>query len=150
MIICVLYWTKCLTLNISKTNYMLFGKRMLSRDVVIHIQNGNIERVRVVKLLGVYVDDLLNWNYHITYVNSKLSKSVDIMYRCSHLLNRSSMPIIYCSLYLPYLTYCVEIWGNSYPTNINGIVLLPNKLFALCMVPSVWITPIHFFNICVS
>ena len=37
-----------LTLNISKTNYILLGKRMLSRDVVIHIRNVNIERVRVV------------------------------------------------------------------------------------------------------
>jgi len=57
-----------LTLSISKTNFILFGKRLLSRDVVIHIQNVNIEGVRVVNFLGMYVDDLLNWNYHITYV----------------------------------------------------------------------------------
>ena len=92
-----------LILNISKTNYMQFGKRMLSRDVVIQIRTVNIERVRFVKFLGVYVDDLLNWNYHIIYVKSKLSKSVGITYRCSH------MHIIYWSLFLPYLTYCVEI-----------------------------------------
>ena len=55
-----------LTLNISKINYMLFGKRMLSRDVVIHIRNVNIEKVRVIKFLGMYIDDLVNWNYHIT------------------------------------------------------------------------------------
>ena len=54
-----------LTLNISKTNYILLGKRMLSRDVVIHIRNVNIERVRVVNFWWVYVNDLLNWNYHI-------------------------------------------------------------------------------------
>ena len=35
-----------LILNICKTNYILFGKRVLSRDVVIHIRNVNIERVR--------------------------------------------------------------------------------------------------------
>ena len=63
-----------LTLNISKPNYILFGKRTLSRDVVMHIRNVNIERVRVVKFLGVYVGDLLNWNYDITCVKSKLSK----------------------------------------------------------------------------
>ena len=115
-------------LNIYKTNYILFGKRMLSRDVVIHIRNVNIERVRVVKFLGMYVDDLLNWNYHITYVKSKLSKSIGIICRYSHLLNRSSMHILYCSLLLPY-------WGNTYLTNINGVVLLQNNYFALCMVP---------------
>ena len=34
---------------------------------------------------------------------------------------------------LPYLTYRVEIWGNIYPTNINGIVLLQKNVFALCI-----------------
>ena len=43
------------------------------------IRNVNIERVRVVKFLGVNVDDLLNWIYRITYVKSKLSRSVGIM-----------------------------------------------------------------------
>ena len=97
---------------------------MLSRHVVIHIVNVNIERVRVVKFLGVYVDDLLNWNYHITYVKTQLSKSVGTIYQCGHLLNGRSMHILYCSLFLLYLTYWVEMWGNTYPTTINGIVLL--------------------------
>ena len=39
------------------------------------------------------------------------AKSVCIMYKRSHPLNRSSMHIIYCSLLLPYLTYCVENMG---------------------------------------
>ena len=81
-----------LTLNISKANYMPFGNRILSEDVVINIQNVNIERVRVAKFWGVYVDDLLNWNVHIKYVKSKLSKS---KYRCSHLFDRNSMYILY-------------------------------------------------------
>ena len=49
-----------LTLNISKTIYILFGKRMLGSDVVIHIRNVSTERVRVVKFLEVCGNDLLN------------------------------------------------------------------------------------------
>ena len=127
-----------LTLSISKTNYILFGKRVPSRDFFIHIRNVNIERIRVVTFLRMYVDDLHNWNGDTKYVKSKLSKSLGVMYRCRLLLNRSSMHILYCSLFLPYLTHCVEIWGNTYPIHINGIILLP-KIFALSMVPSVWI-----------
>ena len=41
---------------------------MLSRDDVIHIWNVNIERVGVVKFLGVCIDDFLSWNYNIKYV----------------------------------------------------------------------------------
>ena len=38
-----------LTLSISKTNYKLFGNRMLSTDVVIYKWNVNTERGRVVQ-----------------------------------------------------------------------------------------------------
>ena len=85
-----------LTLNIYNIHYNIFGKDVLIRYVVRHIRNVNIERVTVVMFLRVYVEDLLNWNYDIIYVKSKLSKSVGLMYRCSYLLNRSSMQIIYC------------------------------------------------------
>ena len=49
-----------LTLNISKTNFMLFGNRMLRKDVNINIQNVNIERVRITKFMGVCIEDPLN------------------------------------------------------------------------------------------
>ena len=42
-----------LTINIYKTNYMLFGNRLLSEDVVKNKQNVNIERERIAKLLGM-------------------------------------------------------------------------------------------------
>ena len=56
---------------------MLFGNRMLSEDV-INIQNVKIDS-KSCKKFWVCVDNLLNWNIHIKYVSSKLSKSIAIM-----------------------------------------------------------------------
>ena len=41
------------------------------------------------------------------------------------------MRILYCSVFLPYINYCSEIWGNTYPTNINGIALLQKRAIRL-------------------
>ena len=41
------------------------------------------------------------------------------------------MHILYCSMFLPYINYCSEIWGNTYPTNINGIVILQKRAMRL-------------------
>ena len=41
------------------------------------------------------------------------------------------MHILYCSLFLPHLTHCVEIWGNTYPTNVDGIVLLQKRIIRI-------------------
>ena len=67
---CTWFVVNKLTLNISKTNYVLFGNRMLRKDVNIKMRNVNIEIVP--KFLGVFIDDLLNWNAHIKYIQSKL------------------------------------------------------------------------------
>ena len=116
-----------LSLNITKTNFMLFGKRLLNTDIVIRIRNVIIEKVRVAKFLGVHIAELLNWNYHIKYVKSKLAKSSAILYRCSQSINRTTMYILYCAIFLPYITYCSEIWGNTYPSNIQCICLLHKR-----------------------
>ena len=111
--LCVWFAVNKLTVNITKTNYMLFGSRTLNKEVNIKMQNVNIERVRVTTFLGVFIDELLNLKAHIKYVQSKLSKSTVIMHRSSHLLDRNSKCILYNSLFLPYLNYCVKIWGNT-------------------------------------
>ena len=58
--------------------------------------------------LEVHVDGLFNWN-DIIYAKSKLSKSVAIMNRCYYLLSKNNLHILYCLLFLPYLTYSIEI-----------------------------------------
>ena len=122
--LCVWFAVNKLTVNITQTNYMLFGSRTLNKDVNIKMQNINIERVRITTCLGVFIDELLNWKAQIKYVQSKLSKNIAIMYRCSHLFDRNSKCILYNSLFLPYLNYCVEIWRNTCSTNTNNIFLL--------------------------
>ena len=39
------------------------------------------------------------------------------MNRAKDLLNKPTLYTLYCSFILPYLDYCIEIWGNSYKTN---------------------------------
>ena len=50
---------------------------------------------------------------HINMVKSKLSKVASVIYKVSHCIDRSSMRTLYCSLVLPHLMYCYEIWGNT-------------------------------------
>ena len=81
------------------------------------MNNNVITRVCAAKLLGVIIYEKLTWKDHISVVRSKLSKTVHIFYRVRHLLNRSALFLLYCYLFLPYLTYCAEIWVNTYKTN---------------------------------
>ena len=82
----------------------------------------------VTKFLGILIDDRLNWKEHISLICSKLSKCIAIIYKAKQLLDREALVMLYDSLFVPYLTYCSEIWGNTYKTNINCVHLLQKKV----------------------
>ena len=128
---CTWFAVNKLSLNVSKTSYMLFGNNTLSGNIDITISGVNIDRIWVAKFLGVLIDEKLNWKDHIASVKSKLSKSTAILYKCSQLVDIQSMHILYCSMFLPYINYCSKIWGNTYPTNISGIVILQKRAMRL-------------------
>ena len=127
---CTWFAVNKLSLNVSKTCYMLFRSNV-QIDLDLYINGARIETVEVVKFLGVIIDEQLNWKAHIASIKCKLSKTTAILYKCSQLIDPQSMRILYCSVFLPYINYCSEIWGNTYLTNINGIALLQKRAIRL-------------------
>ena len=60
-----------LSLNTSKTNYMLFSNNNnISENQQIKMDADIIERKHCCKFLGIIIDDKLNWSDHITYTRS--------------------------------------------------------------------------------
>ena len=89
--ICKLFAVNKLSLNLSKTSYMLFRKRPPDVDVNVFIEHEIINRVHVTKFLGIYIYDKLNWKYHINTVRSKISKVAAIIYRATCLVNQDGI-----------------------------------------------------------
>ena len=112
------------------------------------MNNSIITRVRATEFLGVIIDEKLTWKDHISLVRSKLAKTVGIVYRVRYLLNRSALFILYCSLFLPNLTYCAEIWGDTYKSNTQCIFRLQKKIVRIVYGASFKDhTPMLFFRI---
>ena len=99
-----------LSLNIQKTNFMIFGnKKEAQKDYIIHINNQNLERVFTTKFLGIYIDSKLTWQHHINIIRQKIAKNVAIIYRVKNFINISALLSLYFTLISPYLHYCCEI-----------------------------------------
>ena len=47
--------------------------------------------------------------------------------KVENLLSKSSLHVLYNSLFLPYLTYCAEVWGNTYKTHLEPRFLRQQK-----------------------
>ena len=68
--------TNRLSLNVSKTNCMIFGRSDKPEHHRVYIDNIIIERVNCNKFLGVFIDSKLSWSDHVSYIRHKMSKNL--------------------------------------------------------------------------
>uniref|UniRef100_A0A672HHM4 Reverse transcriptase domain-containing protein n=1 Tax=Salarias fasciatus TaxID=181472 RepID=A0A672HHM4_SALFA len=122
-------WFDCnkLSLNLSKTKYMIFSNRKKITKQTLIIDQEIIEKVDEFKFLGVLIDNKLNWKSHIKYVQTKISKSVAVLNKVKYVLDYKSLRMLYCALVLPHLSYCLEIWGNNYTSTIKPLIILQKR-----------------------
>ena len=116
-----------LSLNIAKTNFMVFINKKCENNHLVSINGMYINRVYVTKFLGIHIDCHLNWIEHINRIKNKISKNVSVMYRVKHLLTSSALYSLYCTLILPHLNYCCEIWGNTYKSRIRPLHIIQKR-----------------------
>ena len=76
-----------LSLNISKTNYIVFGKVDKNELINVSIDEFILTRVCSTKFLGVRIDEGLNWKKQMKLVTSKLIKVSCIIFRTKRVLN---------------------------------------------------------------
>ena len=121
-----------LSLNISKTNFMVISRKQIVNNPIVSINSINIERVYITKFLGVHIDCQLDWNGHIKSIKNKIAKNVSVMNRVKHLLNSHALYSLYTTLIIPYMNYCCEFWGNNYKSRIQPLYMLQKKAIRIC------------------
>ena len=85
-----------LTLNASKTKYVIFGtKQKLTNkpDLNLTVGDSKIERVSSMKYLGVILDEHLTFDEHIAYILTKASKKTGNIKMSKRLLKQENKNI---------------------------------------------------------
>ena len=120
---CIHVLANKLTLNISKTHFMMFHRAKHKKyKIDIEINNIRIEQVRRTKFLGVIFDDTLDWSNHISYINTKIAKGIGII--CIIIYSTTALINLYHAFVFPYLIYCVEVWGNALSKHVQPLIKL--------------------------
>ena len=118
-----------LTLNITKTKYLLHHRKKLVPQNLEPIKIGNsiLSEDKSVKFLGVLVDRELKWIPHIQHVKNKINKQCGILYLTRRYFGPKSLKQLYYSLIYPFLIYCHTIWGNAGKTKLNKIEIAQKR-----------------------
>ena len=110
----IVNWLKSnkLSLNTQKTKAMHF--HMPPKKVIhplLYLDETEIEFVKEFNFLGLTLDDNLKWTHHIDSVSKKISKTLGIMTKLKDTIPTAALLNIYNALLLPYINYCLIIWG---------------------------------------
>ena len=117
-----------LTVNYTKTNYIIFTRSNIQKQFTITMDTNKLERVENTRYLGVQLDQKLNWNSHLKTLKSKLNSASYILSKLRHYLDVPSLKMVYYSLVYPSLNYCVTNWGGSPKTTLKPIVTTQKKI----------------------
>ena len=80
-----------------------------------------LEGEKNIKLLGVQVDQCLNWNKQTSAVKQRATNSIRNLHRINNLIPMKQQRILYNSLVAPHFSYADLIWGNCGTVNSNKI-----------------------------
>ena len=125
-----------LCLNTVKTEFMVIGtmQRLNQLDsspestpYAIVVDGQKVRRVKIVKYLGMMVDDKLVWGQHVDYISSKITRNIGILKRIRRFIPQESLLLLYHTLIEPYFRYCSIVWGQCGETQKDKLQTLQNK-----------------------
>lgn len=119
-----------LSLNVTKTKYMLFHKKnkKIPTNIELKIQNKILEQVDTFNFLGLDFDKEMCWKSQLNKISVKIMKTIGILAKLKNFLPQNILLTLYNSLILPHINYGILCWGF---VNTNRILKLQKKALRL-------------------
>jgi hypothetical protein len=73
------------------------------------------------KLLGVLLDEHLSFDYHISSLCAKVSKSLFCINRIKNFVTKNALKMLYFSMVHSHFVYCINIYGCANQTTLNKL-----------------------------
>ena len=121
-----------LSLNISKTNFVIFHAiNKAKSQVTILINKKAIDEVHYVKYLGVLIDSHLTFKPHINELYKKISRAIGVLYKLRPFVTTKILLNVYYTIVYPFLLYGIIIWGSASKSILNPIHIQQKKFVRL-------------------
>ena len=118
-----------LTLHPKKTRYIIFNPDSRAKNpeetCKLFLMGQEIEQVgkgrkeTAFKFLGLWIDEALDWQEHITKTVKKTRQLTYTMMRLKKFVSSEHLTIIYKGLLKPIIEYGIAIWGHKINRELN-------------------------------
>ena len=116
--------------NIGKTEVLAINLRRQTNTIKIKITDEGKQIIlkpkQHIKILGVYIDDKLNWTKQVNYVKRKSMNVTRNIHRINYLLPIKQKVHLYNALISPQFDYADIIWGGCGKVNSQRLQIVQN------------------------
>ena len=150
-----------LHINIDKTCFMHFRPELSNEERMqcartrsvesiysLYINGKKIKKVSNVKFLGIVIDDKLNWEAHLEYLQNKFKLSIVLIKRIKRVIPETEYMKIYDALFSSYLTYCITVWGGIASYRLAKIFSLQKRCIRLLFGTEITYDHPEFYETC--
>ena len=150
-------WFKAnlLTLNLDKTVCMMFWPKRFAGCNRTAFAGGNIcvdgiaiPEVKETKFLGIWIDNRLSWNVHLSKLFVKLKRNLNLLRVSKHTLNIHAKKCLYYAQIFSHLSYVLTVRGTMIPNcSLTKLQKIQNKCFKLIFGSEATVDNYHSFKI---
>ena len=122
-----------LTLNVGKSVCILFGQQSGRTDSLnIKLGKEQIPQVKSTKFLGMWIDDALTWNEHVTKTILKLQSRLNLLKVGKNFLSKHALRVLYFAQLHSVLAYGIVMWGSlTSQENLNKLQKIQNTCVSI-------------------
>ena len=111
-------------MNPEKTYFTLIcTKSSIKKTATFHIDlsGTTIHPSTTVKVLGVFLDQHLTWEAHISAIVRRCNAILVSLFKICHHLNHDVLKLLVCVHVFPHIQYCLSVWGGAVDCHMNRI-----------------------------
>ena len=116
------------SLNMKKTELVIFKhqRKRLDSPIKIKLSRKRLYPSKLVKYLGIKIDENLNWKQHIREIAIKLNRANALSYTIRNFVNRHILRTIYFAIFDTHLNYGSLMWGQNLNV-VSRIIIVQKK-----------------------
>eukprot|EP00794_Sanderia_malayensis_P001607 gene1607-1778_t len=95
--------------------------------ITVKADEEGIEIKKQLKLLGVIIDDQMNFGEHIREISRKASQRLGGLNQFRNIISTASKLTIYKTSIMPYVTYCSTVWHFAKSSDLRKVERIQEK-----------------------
>lgn len=118
----------CLSINVNKSNFIYFNSfRERNYSLAIRLNNSLVRQSSNSKILGIIIDECLNWKVQIDDLYNKIQPLLYQIFKIRYIVYIDTLMMLYYGYFYSRVSYSIIFWGG-HSNHLYKIFRLQKKI----------------------